>query len=145
MPVCGKIHSVKLLLWRFRGREDTSGLVKGETTATSLDTLFQCGHNNHIVAKKKRVGVRELKTRLGSYLRQVRRDATIVVTDRGEPIAELKPIPKEAGPDEARLAELLALGMVTRKSRKKLGKFEPIRVSGEPLSETVIEGREDRF
>jgi hypothetical protein len=30
-------------------------------------------------------GVRELKTRLGSYLREVRRGQTIVVTDRGEP------------------------------------------------------------
>ena len=97
------------------------------------------------MAKKKRVGVRELKTRLARYLRQVGRGATSVVSDRGEPVAELKPIPKEAGPDEVRLAELLALGMVTRKSRKKLGKFEPIRASGEPVSETVIEGREDRF
>ncbi len=105
----------------------------------------QCGHNDHIVAKLSRVGVRELKTRLGTYLRKVRRGATIVVTDRGEPVAELRPIPKEAEPDEAPLAELLALGIVTRKSRDKLGKFAPIRFSGEPISETVIEGREDRF
>ena len=97
------------------------------------------------MAKKNRVGVRELKTRLGSYLRQVRRGATIVVTDRGEPVAELKPFPIKADPDEAHLAELLALGIVTRKSRKKLGKFEPIRASGQPVSETVLEGREDRF
>ena len=41
---------------------------------------------------EKAVGVRELKTRLGSYLREVRRGQVIVVTDRGEPVAELRPI-----------------------------------------------------
>ena len=40
----------------------------------------------------KVVGARELKTRLGSYLREVRRGRTIVVTDRGEPVAEIRPI-----------------------------------------------------
>ena len=40
----------------------------------------------------KAVGIRELKTRLGSYLREVRRGRTIVVTDRGEPVAELRPM-----------------------------------------------------
>jgi hypothetical protein len=34
----------------------------------------------------KAVGVRELETRLGSYLCEMRRGQTIVVTDRGEPV-----------------------------------------------------------
>jgi prevent-host-death family protein len=40
------------------------------------------------------VEVRALKTRLGSYLREVRRGQTIVVTHHGEPVAELRPIAK---------------------------------------------------
>ena len=38
------------------------------------------------------VGVRELKTRLGSYLRQVRAGRTLTVTDRGVPVATIAPV-----------------------------------------------------
>ena len=41
------------------------------------------------------VGARELKTRLGTYLQQVREGRTLVVTDRGEPVAELRPLPSD--------------------------------------------------
>jgi len=37
------------------------------------------------------VGIRELKNRLSEYLRQVRRGEEILVTDRGEVVAELRP------------------------------------------------------
>jgi len=43
----------------------------------------------------KTVKIRELKKHLSSYLRLVRSGETIVVTDCGEPIAELRP-PGEA-------------------------------------------------
>jgi hypothetical protein len=36
------------------------------------------------------VGVRELKSRLSEYLRMVRRGEEILITDRGEVIAELR-------------------------------------------------------
>ena len=39
----------------------------------------------------KTVGVRELKNRLSEYLRQARAGETILVTDRGQVIAELSP------------------------------------------------------
>ncbi len=39
----------------------------------------------------KTVGVRELKNRLSEYLRQVRSGEGVLVTDRGEVIAELTP------------------------------------------------------
>lgn len=93
---------------------------------------------------KATVGARELKTRLGAYLRQVRRGATLVVTDRGEPIAEVRPLPAEGGV-EAELAALEALGVVTRAVRSKLPPFRPLVSSGRPASEAVVEGREDRF
>lgn len=38
------------------------------------------------------VGARELRARLGKYLRSVREGETLIVTDYGEPIAELRPI-----------------------------------------------------
>jgi prevent-host-death family protein len=39
----------------------------------------------------KTVGVRELKDRLSEYLRQVRSGEGVLVTDRGEVVAELTP------------------------------------------------------
>ena len=39
----------------------------------------------------KTVGIRELKNRLSEYIRQVRSGDTVLVTDRGEVVAELTP------------------------------------------------------
>ena len=43
----------------------------------------------------KKVGCRELKNRLGRYLARVEAGETIVVTDRGKPVAQMTPIPPE--------------------------------------------------
>lgn len=91
------------------------------------------------------VGSRELKTRLGAYLRRVREGATLVVTDRGEAVAELRPISTAASPEEASLAALEALGVLTRKRKERLAAFKAVRSTGRPASETVLEDREDRF
>jgi len=93
---------------------------------------------------QRTIGARELKTRLGSYLRQVRGGQTIVVTDRGEPVAELRPLAESAKGDAARLQKLVALGVLSRKSREPLKPFKPIRVSGRPLTATLLKEREDR-
>jgi prevent-host-death family protein len=90
------------------------------------------------------VGARELKTRLGTYLGHVRRGATIVVTERSRPVAELRPIPPGPGV-KGRLDELVALGVLSRPSRRPLGPFRPIRVTGPSLARTIVEERGDRF
>jgi prevent-host-death family protein len=94
---------------------------------------------------RQRVGSRELKTRLGTYLRRVRRGATLVVTDRGEPVAELRPVADGASPEDAGLAKLEALGAVTRSRGVRLAPLRPVRSKGRPASRAVIDGREDRF
>lgn len=60
------------------------------------------------------VGIRELKARLSSYIRRVRRGEVIRVTDRGEVVAELRPpSPAHRVPAElAGLHELASRGMV---------------------------------
>lgn len=93
---------------------------------------------------KNVVGARELKVRLGTYLRRVRQGHRLVVTDRGQPVAELRPIGGEAGAG-AILAELEAKGVVTRPTRKRLTPFRLIESRDRPLSAAVLEDREDRF
>lgn len=44
------------------------------------------------------VGVRELKSHLSQYLAKVRRGETIVVTDRGQPVARIVPTPPPTFP-----------------------------------------------
>lgn len=63
----------------------------------------------------KTVGVRELKNRLSEYLREVRRGEHLLVTDRGEVIAELSP-PGQGTADASVPVGILALakrGMLT--------------------------------
>jgi len=51
------------------------------------------------------VGARELKSSLSRYLRRVREGESIVVTDRGEPIARIIPVGIPEG-----IAKLMAEG-----------------------------------
>jgi prevent-host-death family protein len=83
------------------------------------------------------VGVRELKDRLSSYLRRVRRGETILVTDRGRPVARIIP----AGvPDH--IAELLAQGRVTWSGKAFAPPPRPARpTEGPPFSRYVSEDR----
>lgn len=63
----------------------------------------------------KAVGVRELKNRLSEYLRLVRSGEAILVTDRGEVVAELRqPSPRVELPYPALLAAV-------QQGRAKLG------------------------
>ena len=90
------------------------------------------------------VGARELKTRLGTYLRRVREGRTVLVTDRGEPIAELRPLPSDTGVPAA-LLKLASKGAVTLPARRSMPTFRPIQSRGRALSEAVLEDRQDRF
>ena len=90
------------------------------------------------------VGSRELKTRLGTYLNRVRRGETILVTDRNEPVAELRPLPGAGDPSLAGLRKAAAAGVVTLPVRPTPGRFTPIRSRGKLGSAAVSSDRDDR-
>jgi prevent-host-death family protein len=90
------------------------------------------------------VDSRELKTRLGTYLQRVREGHTLVVTDRGEPVAELRPLASNDSLPPA-LLKLSTKGAVTLPSRDALPAFRPIRSRGASIADTVREERVDRF
>lgn len=92
----------------------------------------------------KTVGSRELKNRLGRYLGLVGRGETIVVTDRGKPVARL--VPPEPRPEptysvDDLLKRLEAEGHLRRGTRP-FKRFKPIRVKGKPLSQMILEDRD---
>jgi len=90
------------------------------------------------------VGARELKARLGTYLRRVRQGRTLVVTDRGQPVAELRPIATGSG-IEAILTKLTATGVVTRTVNKPLAPFRQVVSRGRSAAAAIVEDRQDRF
>lgn len=95
--------------------------------------------------KKTVVGVRELKSGLSAYLRRVRQGQSLVITDRGEPVAEIRPIKPRTDVD-AILLRLEAEGRVTLPKLSRHPRFRPIKLRGGVLASTlIIEDREDRF
>ena len=91
-----------------------------------------------MAADEMKVGIRELKAHLSHYVRLAREGARVVVTDRGEEVAELRAVT----PAHPGLRELIDSGMVSWSGRKP--KISPMRIHivGEPLSETVLKTRE---
>lgn len=60
------------------------------------------------------VGIKTLKSRLSEYVRAAAAGETVLVTDRGQVVAELVPprVRADASPDEQRLGELLRQGLL---------------------------------
>jgi prevent-host-death family protein len=96
------------------------------------------------MARSPIVGSRELKTRLGTYLNRVRRGETILVTDRNEPVAELRPVPGATDPTLAGLRTAAAAGAVTLPVRPAPSRFTPIRSRRALASAAVSSDRDDR-
>ena len=65
----------------------------------------------------KSVGLRELKNRLSAYVREVRSGEVVLVTDRGEVVAELIPPGQGGGPEDV----ASGLTALARKGQLSLG------------------------
>jgi prevent-host-death family protein len=90
------------------------------------------------------VGSRELKTRLGQYLNRVRRGETILVTDRNEPVAELRPLSGDSDSLGVAVRKLVARGTVTPPARRTASDFTPIRSRSGSASAAVSADRDER-
>jgi prevent-host-death family protein len=89
------------------------------------------------------VAARELKNRLGKYLKRVRRGESVVVTDRGVPIAELRPLPVERLSLAGRLERMAEEGDLTLPlPGKPFARSRPIAVRGKPVSTSLSEDRD---
>lgn len=85
-------------------------------------------------------GIRELKARLSTFLRQVKAGGTVVITERGKPIGRIVPISQ---PLEDRLEQLSQAGLITW-SGMKLAHHDPVvqAEGGRTVAELVLEDRE---
>ena len=91
-----------------------------------------------------KLGLREANQHFSKAIKAVRAGKEVVLTERGQPIAVIKPIKDDHESDAAlkRMADEVLITLPTRKG--PLPPFEPVPVSGRPLSQTIIEDRDDR-
>jgi prevent-host-death family protein len=82
------------------------------------------------------IDLENLQSQLRDYLGRTREGESFLVTDRGEPVAELIPL----RPARQILERLVAEGTVEWGGEKPKG-LRGIVVRGEPVSETIIRAR----
>ena len=93
-----------------------------------------------------KLGLREANQHFSRAIKAVRGGAEVVLTERGRPIAIIIPVTEERS-DEAALEAMAHEGLITLPSRKgptPAPRWKPVGVTGKPVSQTVIEDREDR-
>ncbi len=93
-----------------------------------------------------KLGLREANQQFSRAIKAVRAGKEVVLTDRGRPIAVITPI-KEKDALEVALQTMVDEGFLTPASRKgptPAPRWRPVKVKGKPLSQTVLDDREDR-
>ena len=94
------------------------------------------------------VGIRELKNQLSEYVRRVRAGETILVTDRGEVVAEIKP-PGQTETDSSLpvgLLEMARKGLVRLGGKNDPSAYPrmPALLSAEEVTDLLNEERGER-
>lgn len=92
----------------------------------------------------KTIGSRELKNRLGRYLKLVGKGETLIVTHRGKPVARIVPTDSNGGGGR-NVNEILK--QMEAEGHLRLGthpfkRFKPVRLKGKPLSKIILEDRD---
>lgn len=93
-----------------------------------------------------KLGLREANQQFSKAIKAVRAGKEVVLTDRGRPIAVIRPI-KEADTQQAALQQMADEGLITlplRKGPMPAPRWKPVKAKGKALSQTIIEDREDR-
>lgn len=85
------------------------------------------------------VGVKQLRDHLTRYLRRARKGEEVVITDRGEPVAELIPLPPSAV--AARAWALVRQGRARWSGGKPRGAARAPKPRGGSVADAVIEDR----
>lgn len=86
------------------------------------------------------VGVRELRQNLSVYLRRVKNGETLQVTERGEPVAELRP---RSAPSVSRIDQMIADGRIKPATSRPRDIPAPQELPGRPLSEILRQMRDE--
>ena len=91
-----------------------------------------------------RVGLREANQRFSRIVKTVKSGGSVILTDRGRPIAMMRPLRDGRRADSVLLR--LALAGLVRPATKTgpMARFRPRRLKGKPMSATIREERDLR-
>jgi prevent-host-death family protein len=89
----------------------------------------------------KYVGMRQLKTRLSRYLRQVEAGDSLTVTVRNRPVAKVIPIQARDTESEEALNSLAEKGLLRPSKRKPRPPKRALKVRNVRIAEAVLEDR----
>jgi len=93
-----------------------------------------------------KLGLREANQDFSKLVRAIRAGQEVVLTDRGEAIAVVKPLERRGR--EKAFQAMVVEGLI-RPSRQrgpmKQSRFRALRVTGRRLAETISADREERF
>jgi prevent-host-death family protein len=88
-----------------------------------------------------KVGSREFKNRMGRYLSAVRNGQTLVITDRGQPVAKLSPPDLRSEQSiETVLKRLEEQGLI-RLAKRPMKKFRSVPSRGKSAARMILEDR----
>ena len=93
-----------------------------------------------------KLGLREANQQFSRAIRAVRAGREVVLTERGRPIAVIAPFQDtdRESPAWQVMAEEGLIRPAARKGPMPAPRWRPARVTGQPISQTVIDDREDR-
>jgi prevent-host-death family protein len=93
-----------------------------------------------------KLGLREANQHFSKAIKAVRGGKEVILTERGRPIAVIKPVSEQTS-EKAALKAMADEGLITLPSRKgptPAPHWKPVSLKGKPLSQTIIEDRDDR-
>ena len=86
------------------------------------------------------VGIRELKSRLSSYVRQVKAGASLTITEHGKPVGQIVPVRPLL---EARLRQLVESQAVSWNGRRLAPNVPKVELRGrKTVAKMLLEDRE---
>jgi prevent-host-death family protein len=93
-----------------------------------------------------RMGLRQANQSFSKAIKAVKSGKDVILTERGKPIAVIKPLAVEEDTD-AIMRRLEAEGVLRRgpKSGRSMPTWRsPVRIKGQPIARTISEEREER-
>jgi len=89
-----------------------------------------------------KMGLREANQQFSRAIKAVRAGREVVLTERGTPIAVIRPLPRSVGPDEV-LRRLEAAGILRRAAKRTpMPSWRPRPIRGVPIVQTLREERD---
>jgi prevent-host-death family protein len=92
------------------------------------------------------MGLREANQQFSKAIKAVKAGKEVVLTERGKPIAVIKPIAREEKID-AKIRRLESEGLLRpalKRGPMPAPSWKPIRIKGKPISQTISEERDER-